>query len=617
MEIVLEQPKSSTPNKSTLEQKKAKTEQAKPQPVSTDLLGDEASDYTNPQNSFNLIDRFYNGLISRSTLGLSPAGMLSVYSKWWFHWLFSPGKQMESAVKLVKKTHKALNYTWQASVPGGCTECIEPLAQDDRFKDPTWQQWPFNIIYQSFLLTQQWLHITVSDVRGVPQRDNRIVSFIARQLLDTYSPSNFFWSNPEVLKTTVEQGGRNLFNGFLNWCDDTQRTLTGLPPTGTENFQVGKDVAITPGKVIYQNKVMELIQYTPQTATVYREPILIIPAWIMKYYILDLKPKNSLVNYLVSQGHTVFMISWKNPSAKDRDLSLDDYRTQGVLSALEQVNTVCGSEKIHAMGYCLGGTLLMITAAWLARENDNRLASLTLLAAQADFSEPGELGLFISDSAIAFLQSMMELQGYLDTKQMAGTFQLLRSNDLIWSRMIRKYMLGNRMVMNELMAWNADLTRMPSTMHTEYLEKLYLRNELAEGHYQIDGKPIVIDDIRVPIFCVGTQTDHVAPWRSVYKIHRLGDTEETFLLTSGGHNAGIVSPPNHPRRHYRMHTSKVGDKYIDPDTWFSQNEPKTGSWWPAWQQWLIKHSQTEPCLPPPMGAEVILGEAPGSYVMGN
>jgi len=578
--------------------------------------GQEATDYKNPENPFNAVDRLFNGLLARVTLGVSPAGLAKVYFDWWGHWLLSPGKQLESATKAIKKSGNALEYSLRAAIPGGCPECITPLAQDKRFNSKEWQQWPFNTFYQNFLLIQQWLHVSVSDVRGVSERENRIVGFVSRQVLDAHSPSNVFWTNPEVLRTTFNQKGKNLINGFLNWQDDAKRTFWGLPPRGTENYQVGIHVAITPGKVIYRNNLMEVIQYSPLTETVYKEPVLIVPAWIMKYYILDLSPRNSLVRYLVAQGHTVFMISWKNPTAADKNVSFDDYRTKGLLPALEQVNRVCQGEKIHTVGYCLGGTLLAITAAYLARQNDEQLATITLLAALVDYSEPGELGLFIGESEIHYLECMMELQGYLDTKQMIGAFQLLRSNDLLWSRWVREYLLGHRYVMNELMAWNTDLTRMPYKMHSQYLRRLYLHNRLARGQYKIEGKPILIDDIRCPLFCIGTQTDHVAPWKSVYKIHHLCSSEITFLLTSGGHNAGIVSPPDHPRRSYQVRTRRPEERYTDPDTWVEKTPQQPGSWWPEWQQWIVQRTSKQKVKPPAtIASEHLLDNAPGRYVL--
>jgi polyhydroxyalkanoate synthase len=337
----------------------------------------------------------------------------------------------------------------------------------------------------------------------------------------------------------------------------------------------------------------------------------------MKYYILDLSPENSLVRYLVSRGHTVFMISWRNPDSDDRDLGMSDYRRLGIMAALDVISKIVPDAKVHAVGYCLGGTLMTIAAAAMARENSRRLATLTTFATQVDFTEAGELMLFIGESEVAYLENMMWDQGYLDGYQMAGAFQILRSNDLIWSRIVRNYLLGQRLPMSDLMAWNGDLTRMPYRMHSQYLRRLFLNNELANGHYEIDGKPIAINDIRIPIFAVGTEKDHIAPWQSVYKIHLLADAEEvTFVLTSGGHNAGIVSEPGHPRRRFQLHTHKEGDPYIDPDTWRESTPSQSGSWWPAWQRWLSEHSSAK-TPPPAMGGPrgAVLSDAPGAYVL--
>jgi len=338
----------------------------------------------------------------------------------------------------------------------------------------------------------------------------------------------------------------------------------------------------------------------------------------MKYYVLDLSPHNSLVRYLVGQGHTVFMISWKNPDASDRELGMNDYLRQGVMAALDAVVAVLPKRRIQAVGYCLGGTLLATAAACLARERDTRLRSLTLLAAEVDFEEPGELSLFIDESQVAYLEDLMWDQGYLDGKQMAGAFTLLNSKDLVWSRVVRDYLIGRRRPLTDLMAWNADATRLPYRMHTEYLRNFYLRNELAEGRYEVGGKPVVLSDIDLPLFAVGTVRDHVSPWRSVYRIHLLTDTELTFLLTTGGHNAGVVSEPGHANRSYQVATRRRDARYVDPDTWQATVPVKEGSWWPEWQRWLGDHSSGR-ARPPAMGAPARgyapLAKAPGHYVL--
>ena len=564
------------------------------------------------------IDRMFHAATAQFTLGLSPAALTVAFADWATHLAWSPGKQQRLFTKAVRKAVRFNAYAMRSAADQSTPACIEPLPQDKRFRAPGWDQWPFNLMFQSFLLTQQWWHNATTGVRGVYPHHENVVSFVARQILDVGAPSNFLATNPELLEITAREAGENLMRGAVNFIEDWERAVAGRRPVGAESIVVGRDVAVTPGKVVFRNRLIELIQYEPSTKEVYAEPILLVPAWIMKYYILDLSPQNSLVRYLVEQGHTVFVISWRNPGIEDRDVSMEDYRRGGVERALKVVRAIVPDQKVNAVGYCLGGTLLAIEAAALAGDGKEWLNSVTLLAAQTDFGETGELGLFVDYSELAFLEDTMWNQGYLDTKQMAGAFQMLRSNDLIWSRILYSYLVGKREKMTDLMAWNADATRMPYKMHSQYLRQLFLNNDLAEGRYEVDGRLIALSDIRSPMFVVGTETDHVAPWRSVYKILMPSDTDVTFLLTSGGHNAGIVSEPGHPRRHYRILHRRLDSRYMDASTFFEETPKQEGSWWPAWNQWLVAKASAR-CAPPPMGAPkeqyVPLTSGPGTYVM--
>ncbi len=563
------------------------------------------------------MDRSLHAGIARYSTGLSPMAQMAAYWDWAAHLAFSPGKRIQLVEKAGKKWLRLVNYAMRKAMQiDGSTPCIEPLPQDRRFVHEAWQAPPFDVIYQSFLLTQQWWYNATSGVRGVTRQHERMVEFGARQFLDMFSPSNFVATNPEVLNQTLLDGGMNFVRGAGNFIEDMDRAMGGRRPVGAEDFQVGRDVAITPGKVVLRNRLIELIQYAPATATVRPEPVLIVPAWIEKYYILDLSPANSLVKYLTEQGFTVFMISWRNPGPEDRDITMEDYRVLGPMAALDAVNAIVPGERVHAAGYCIGGTLLAIAAATMARDGDNRLATTTFFAAQTDFTEAGELMLFIDESQLAFLEDVMWEQGFLDSRQMAGAFQLLRSNDLVWSRVMHDYLMGERRTMTDLMAWNADATRMPFRMHAEYLRKLFLQNDLAEGRYTAGGRPIALKDLRLPLFAVGTEWDHVAPWHSVYKFHLLADADITFVLTNGGHNAGIVSEPGHSGRRFRISNKPHGGAYVDPQVWAAETPARTGSWWPAWAQWLADQSGA-PVAPPAMGAPAYaaIGDAPGTYVL--
>ncbi|MEY3005236.1 MAG: hypothetical protein RLZZ491_2412 [Pseudomonadota bacterium] len=563
------------------------------------------------------LDRAANAHLARFTLGISPYGLSSTIFTWWTHLLGAPGKQVQLVEKALRKAMRLGIHVLDSARDPDAPPCIIPLPHDHRFDHESWRVWPYSQIYQNFLLTQQWWYNAACDIDGVSAHQEQVISFLSRQLLDMVSPSNFVLTNPEVAATTLQQGGMNLLRGARNFLEDWERAVSGKLPVGTEAFRPGHEVAITPGKVVLRTHLLELIQYAPRTAMVQAEPILIIPAWIMKYYILDLSPGNSLVKYLVDRGFTVFIASWRNPTAEDRDIGLQDYFA-AVDAAIDAVSTITQGRKIHGMGYCLGGTLMAAKTAQMARDGDPRLATLTLLATQTDFEDPGELQLFLSESEVAFLENMMWDQGYLDTKQMAGAFELLRSADLIWSRYVHDYLMGQRQDMFDLMAWNADATRMPYRMHSEYLRQFFLENDLAEGRYRMGGKPVLLSDIDVPIFCVSTTADHVAPWRSVYKLHLLTDAPLSFVLTNGGHNAGIVSEPGRAGRQFRLRTRQGDARPLSPEDWQAATDLTQGSWWPAMVDWLVERS-TGPVAPPALGTPAgryrAMADAPGDYVL--
>ncbi|MFH1815181.1 MAG: alpha/beta fold hydrolase [Pseudomonadota bacterium] len=570
----------------------------------------------------NDIDRRIRAGLGRATGSLSVGSALLASGDWAVNLLVSPGKQIELGLLAADYASQLTRYDIECWLvgPGTARRHIQPPARDRRFEGNAWLHWPFNVLHQSFLLTEQWWNAATHGVLGVERKHEDLVSFAARQWLDLASPSNMLATNPVALQRTFTEAGQNLMRGAQSFVTDVQRLAAAMPAPGAEKFAVGSNVAVTPGKVVFKNRLMELIQYSPTTPEVRPEPVLLVPAWIMKYYILDLSPENSLVKYLVDQGYTVFCISWKNPTAEERDLAMDDYLSLGMDAALDTITAIVPEQKVHALGYCLGGTLLAIGAAAMARDGDDRLASLTLLAAQTDFTEPGELGLFIDESQVSLLEAQMAQTGYLTGFQMGGAFQLMRSNDLLWSRLVNQYLLGEPEQMNDLMAWNADATRLPARMHSEYLRQLFLHDDLAENRYRVGGRPISLAEIKVPVFLLGTVTDHVAPWRSVFKLHSLTPAEITFVLTNGGHNAGVVNPPGNPRRHHQLMTTEAftgqASARNDPDRWLAEAPRKEGSWWPTWHEWLCAHSGA-PTTPPRMGlpATQLLDDAPGRYVL--
>ena len=563
-------------------------------------------------------DREFHAIIARLTGGISPVALSLAFIDWASHLAAAPRQQMEIAQDALRSANEFYQAAFHCLSPGQEPwSLIRPRPQDRRFVAPEWENPPFNLLAQAFLLREQWWHAATTGVRGVAPKNEAVVEFAVRQVLDMLAPSNFAPTNPEVLQRAFRSGGENFVFGWQNWLSDWMRLLSAGKAASDKDFIVGETVAMSPGKVVFRNELIELIQYFPSTGKVHPEPILIVPAWIMKYYILDLSPQNSLVRFLTAEGFTVFMISWRNPGAADREIAFDDYRKLGVEAALATIGEIVPGRQIHALGYCLGGTLLSIAAAAMARDGDTRLKSITLLAAQTDFTEAGELTLFINESQVTFLEDMMWERGVLDTTQMAGAFQLLRSNDLIWSKLAHDYLMGERAPPSDLMAWNADATRLPYRMHSEYLRKLFLNNDLAEGRYLVEGKPISLSDIHAPMFVVGTIRDHVAPWKSTFKINYQVEAEVTYLLTSGGHNAGIVAPPSEQGHFYQVKTKAANAPYTGPDEWLKASPRVEGSWWPEWTRWLSTQSG-ELGERPRMGVEhgegQILPDAPGDYV---
>jgi polyhydroxyalkanoate synthase len=567
------------------------------------------------ESGADAIDQNFRAVLARASKGMSPLDLGLSYLDWVSHLSISPGRRLLLAQSLFNKL-RALGAFSVISLLDKSAE--GPASQiERRMLGEAWQKWPFKVFAQAHQATKDWWTEASTGVDGVSDDHEVVVHAVGEQIIDMLSPANYPLTNPEVLKATRTERGRNLYRGLKLFIKDQINDAANKGLAENREFKVGENLGVTPGKVVYQNELVELIQYEPTTARVDAEPVLICPPWIMKFYILDLSPRNSMVKYLVEQGKTVFIISWKNPTAEDRDISFDDYRALGLMKAIDAVATICPKRKINAVGYCIGGTLLLIAA--MAREKDDRLGSISLFAAQADFSEAGDIMRFISPSQISFLEKIMWKQGYLGIENMGGAFSALQASDLIHAGAVNRYFLGNESKPNDLMSWNADGTRMPYRMHKEYLNSLYLENQLARNKFEVDGRPVAISDIRVPLFVLGTETDHVAPWKSVFKLHGLTHEELTFVLTSGGHNAGVVSGPEHPRRRYRAHTRKPGDNYLDPDTWVQDNDPVQGSWWPYWDKWLREHSSTK-IVPPAMGASrkgyKVLRDAPGEYVMG-
>ena len=492
----------------------------------------------------------------------------------------------------------------------------EPQSGDKRFRHEDWQQnFLFDYLKQSYLIAARHLHDTVGRVEGLDEHTSRKVDFYTRQYIDALSPSNFLLTNPEVLRETVASGGQNLVKGLNNLLEDLARGGGEQLRTRMSDeraFELGENIATTPGKIVFQNDLIQLIQYQPAGAQAYRRPLLVIPPWINKYYILDLREKNSYVKWAVEQGHTVFVISWVNPDAKLAHKGFDDYLTGGALAALDAIERATGEREVNAVGYCLGGTLLACALGYLAAKKDDRIASATFLASLIDFSEGGELEVFIDEQQVAALEKRMKKRGYLEGSEMATTFNMLRSNDLIWSFVINNYLMGRDPFPFDLLYWNSDSTRMPAAMHSYYLRNFYLKNLLAQpGGIRLNGVPIDLSKVRTPVYFASTVEDHIAPWRSTYAGARLFGGPSRFVLGGSGHIAGIVNPPAANKYSYWTGAGLAKSA----DEWLKNAAQQPGSWWPDWAGWVAQHAgEKMAARVPGKGKLKAIEDAPGSYV---
>ncbi len=492
---------------------------------------------------------------------------------------------------------------------------IDGPSSDRRFKDDAWRENEvFDFIRQSYLLSARYVQDVVRQVDGLDAKTAQKVDFYSRQFIDAMSPSNFLLTNPEVLRKTAETGGENLLKGLNNLLSDLERGKGKLhiKMTDTDAFRVGENIGVSPGKVIYQNDLMQLIQYSPSTATVLQRPLLIAPPWINKFYILDLRPKNSFVRWAVAQGHTVFVISWVNPDEKLAEKGFEDYMTEGYLAALDAIEAATGEREVNAIGYCLGGTLLGSTLAYMAAKGDERIKSATFFVCMLDFAEAGELGVFIDEEQLRALEDKMNKRGYLEGSEMATTFNMLRANDLIWSFVVNNYLMGNEPFPFDLLYWNSDSTRMPARMHSFYLRKMYQENLLATpGGISLNGVPIDLGRITTPAYFLSTREDHIAPWKSTYRGTQLLGGKKRFVLAASGHIAGVVNPPDGGKYSHWVNQALPPD----PEAWLHGATEIAGSWWPDWHRWVSALGKEHvPARVPGEGRLTPIEDAPGSYV---
>ena len=508
---------------------------------------------------------------------------------------------------------------WQQTADKMMGKEVEPLAtpeaDDRRFKDADWQENPvFDYIKQSYLMTSKWMINTVRETDGLDDETARKVDFYTRQFVDAMAPTNFAVSNPEVLRETVDSKGQNLINGLSNLLNDLEQGDGQLKIKHVENdaFVIGETVATSPGKVMFQNELFQLLQFSPLTKKVRKTPLLIVPPWINKYYILDLREKNSFIKWATEQGNTVFVVSWVNPDARLGTKTFEDYMLDGPVAAVGAACKASGADKVNIIGYCIGGTMTATALAYMAAKGDDRVASATFFTTLVDFEEPGELGVFIDEEQIASLEDKMGERGYLEGSEMASTFSMLRANDLIWSFVINNYLLGKEPFPFDLLFWNADSTRMPAVMHSFYLRKMYQQNALVQpGGLELGGVKIDLRKIKVPVYILSTNEDHIAPWKSTFAATQLYSGNTKFVLASSGHIAGVVNPPASDRYSYRTNAKKAKT----PAAWLEGATEHNGSWWPDWDKWVKKFADGEVAARVPgKGKLKAIEDAPGSYV---
>ena len=531
--------------------------------------------------------------------------------------LANPYKLAQSQMNLVWDYFSLWQHSMMRVAGLSASPIASPEKSDKRFKDEEWEEhFLFDFIKQSYLIAARHIHDTVSGVDGLDEQSQKKVNFYTRQYIDALSPSNFAMTNPEVFRETVKSHGQNLLKGLNNLLRDVEDGGGNLrvKMTDTTAFELGKNVATTPGKVVFQTEMMQLVQYTPSTDKVLKKPLLIVPPWINKFYILDLRDKNSYIKWCVDQGHTVFVISWVNPDERLASRGFDAYVKDGVLAALDAIEQQTGEKEVNAAGYCLGGTLLATTLAYLAAKRQKRIASATFFTTMTDFTEPGELGVFIDEGQVSSLEKKMFERGYLEGSEMAGTFSMLRSNDLIWSFVVSNYLMGKDPFPFDLLYWNSDSTRMPAAMHSFYLRSMYMENRLVEpGGIEIDGTPIDLTKIKVPCYFISAIEDHIAPWKSTYMGARRFTAPVRFVLGGSGHIAGIVNPPAANKYGYWVNpAAKLAET---GEAWLEGAQQNPGSWWTDWQSWVTAHdaAQVDP-RDPAKGKLKALEDAPGSFV---